>query len=493
MAGPSALARKAVVGAMWTIATGLGARVLGLIGTLVLTRFLAPDVYGEVSAASVVVMTAHFMSGLGIGQFIASKPDADRQTIFNATVYFLSAGFIVVGAVYLLREPIALHVVHAPGMLQYMPGLVVAMLIDRLWFIPDRLLLRDMHFRSVGLRNTAGELTYTGCSVTLAVLGWGGNAIVVATLLRAVVRLALTLPAVKLAEWLTPSPLTREKARELFSFGLPLNFGSMANFGATKWDNLIIIRLFGEQVGGLYNLAWNLADIPASQVGERIGDVLVPSFSKLDPAHRKDALVRAITLLSLLIFPLAVGLGAVAPTILSDTFFNAAWEPAGPLLAVLSALGVTRPIGWVVASYMQVHGRTRALMVLEWLKVGAILGGISLLGVLGGELWACAGVGVAFGLHSLASLWLVQRVDGVPLLSLLRPLVRPLLACLPMVAAVLAVRYGMQHLGALPRGTRLGSEVVVGAASYVVSALAIAPAVSRDFLRLARDAVRRRR
>ncbi|WP_437914903.1 oligosaccharide flippase family protein [Sorangium sp. So ce302] len=493
MAGSSALARKAVLGAVWTIATGLGSRVLGLIGTLVLTRFIAPDVYGEVSAASVVIMTAHFMSSLGTGQFIASRPNLDRQMVFNATVYFHVAGLVAIGAVYLLREPIAVHLVGAPGMLEFMPGLILAMIIDRIWYVPDRLLIREMRFRSVSLRNAAGELTYTAASVSLAVLGWGGNAIVVATLLRAVVRVVTTVPAVKLSEWLTPSPLSGEKARELFAFGIPLNFGSLANFGASKWDNLVMIRLFGEQVGGLYNLAWNLADIPASQVGERIGDVLVPSFAKLEPEQRKAALVRALTLLALLIFPLAVGLGAVAPTILNDTFFNEAWEPAGPLLAVLSALGVARPIGWVLSSYMQVYGRTRTIMVLEWLKVAAIVGGIALLGTIGGVLWACAGVGVAFGVHALASLWVVKRADGVPYMRLLRPLVRPLVACVPMVAAVLAVRYGMRSLHDLPRGCRLGAEVVVGGLAFVASALVIARQASRDFLQLAREAVHRRR
>ncbi len=233
MAGSSALARKAVLGAVWTIATGLGSRVLGLIGTLVLTRFIAPDVYGEVSAASVVIMTAHFMSSLGTGQFIASRPNLDRQMVFNATVHFHVAGLVAIAAVYLLREPIAVHLVGAPGMLQFMPGLILAMFIDRIWYVPDRLLIREMRFRSVSLRNAAGELTYTAASVS-SPCSAGGNAIVVATLLRAVVRVVTTVPAVKLSEWLTPSPLSGEKARELFAFGIPLNFGSLANFGASS-------------------------------------------------------------------------------------------------------------------------------------------------------------------------------------------------------------------------------------------------------------------
>lgn len=492
MAETSALARKAVLGAMWTILTGFGARALGLIGTLSLTRYIAPDVFGEIAVASIAVLTAHFMTSLGLGQYIASRPNADRQTVFNATVYFLTAGFIAIGAVYLLRVPIAMYF-DAPGILKYLPGLALAQLIERLWYIPDRILVREMRFRSAGLRNVAAELTYTVSSVTLAVLGWGGNAIVVATLLRAVVRLVITIPSVDWREWLTPSPLSREKAREMLSFGLPLNFASLANFGSQNWDNVVVTGLFGTGVGGLYKLAWNLADLPASQVGEKIGDVLVPSFAKLAPERRRDALVRALKLLSLLVFPLAVGLGAVAPTILNDTLFKPNWEPAGPFLTVLSALSVARPVGWVASSYFQAQGRTRSVMALEWMKVLAVVGGIYVMGRLGGQLWACSGVGFAFGLHALASLWLVKRADGISLTELLGPLVRPLLACVPMVLAILAVRYGLHHLGHLPHGVRLGSEVIVGAAAFVVSALAIAPHASRDFLKLAREAVRRRK
>jgi len=492
VAKPSSLARKTVVGAMWNIATSFGARIMGLVGTLLITRFIAPDVLGDVNAAQIAAYTAYFASSLGLGQYIVSHRDADRQSVFNATVYYLGAGVLAVGAVYLLREPIAVHVLGSPGMVRYLPGLAVAVLLERLTYIPDRLMIRDMRFKEAGIRNTLGELTYTVSSIGLAMMGWGGNAIVAGMLLRTLVRVVITLPAVDHREWLTPSPLSREKARKMLTFGLPLNLASLANFGSQRWDNLVMIRLFGPGVGGLYNLAWNLADIPASQVGERIGDVLVPSFARLEAEPRKRALLRAITMLSLLIFPLAVGLGAVGPTIFRDTMFTAEWQAAGPFLTVLAALGVTRPIGWVIASYLQVHGYTRSIMVLEWLKVIAIVGGVGALGVVGGPLWACGGVGLAFGLHALASMALVRRVSDLSYGSMVRPLVGPLLACAPLVAAVLAVRYGLARFEYLPRGTRLGAEVIAGGAAFVLSALVVAPQASREFLQLGRGALRRR-
>ncbi|EYF03043.1 oligosaccharide flippase family protein [Chondromyces apiculatus] len=492
MAKQSALARRTVIGAMWTIATGLGARAMGLAGTMLLTHYVAPDIQGEVNGAQVAAYTAYFASGLGLGQYIVAHPDIDRQSIFNATVYYLTACLLAVSAVFLLREPIA-RAIETPGMVTYMSGCVVAVVLERLSYIPDRIMIRDMRFKEVGVRNTIGELTYTVSSVGLAMRGWGGNAIVAGMLLRALVRVVITVPAVDHREWLTPSPLSREKARRMLSFGIPLSLGSLANFGSQRWDNLVMLRLFGERVGGLYNLAWNLADIPASQVGERIGDVLVPSFAKLEPERRKGALIRAVTMMSLLIFPLAVGLGAVAPTVLRDTVFPPSWYDAGPLLSVLAALGVTRPLGWVIASYLQVHGRTRSIMVLEWLKVAAIILGVGALGVVGGPLWACAGVGLAFGLHALASMALVRRVSDIRYVELLRPLVRPLLACVPLVLAVLGTRAWLSGFGDLPRGVRVFAEVVAGASAFVLAVLVVAPAASREFLGTLRGALRRGR
>ena len=79
-----ALALATVRGALWTIATGVGSRGVGLVGTLVLTRFIAPDAYGEVMVASVVVQTANQITAIGFGQYLVANPDAPRSALVLA-------------------------------------------------------------------------------------------------------------------------------------------------------------------------------------------------------------------------------------------------------------------------------------------------------------------------------------------------------------------------------------------------------------------------
>jgi PST family polysaccharide transporter len=483
------IAQRAVRGAAWTIATSLGSRALGIIGTLVLTRFVAPGDYGQTDVASVVVLTANQLSTIGMGQYVIAFPKAGRRAAFHATFYHLLLGLFAIGAVVLLRNPLGVFL-NAPSIGLYVPGLALACIVDRIAFMPTRILSRDMRFRTIGISRTAGEITYTLASVGLAALGWGATAIIAGNIVRSLVRSAMVLAAVDRREWFEPSRIDGALSRDLFRFGVPVSIAGTAGFGSRYWDTSLIAKMFGDAAAGIYQRAYQLADIPAVQIGEQIGDVLLPSFAHMDPEQRKRALVRSTVLLVLIVAPLALGLGAIAPTLIS-TLLDPRWAFAADMLVVLSVLSVVRPIGWTVASYLVARGQPRPMALLECLKVVVLIVAILALGQLG-PLWACAAVGIAFGVHALASLWWVKRIDGIELGTLVGGLGRPLLACVPMVAAVVAVRHALQHVGPLPRGFGLLAELTAGAIVYVPAAFLIAGTASRDLIAQLRGALGKR-
>ena len=212
--------------------------------------------------------------------------------------------------------------------------------------------------------------------------------------------------------------------------------------------------MFGASVVAVYNLAYNLADIPAAQVGEHVGDVLVPSFVHLAADRQKAGVVRATGLVCLLVFPLAVGLGVVGPT-LATTLLPPAWASLGPMLTVLSVLSVVRPIGWTIGSYLQTTQRSGVVMGLSAFRLVALLAAVGALGQAFGPLGACAGVGVAFTLHALASALYVIRRDGLPGPALLAAIVRPLAACVPLALAALGAPAAVAAMGIGVRGVAL--------------------------------------
>jgi PST family polysaccharide transporter len=236
-------------------------------------------------------------------------------------------------------------------------------------------------------------------------------------------------------------------------------------------------------------MAYNLADIPAIQVGEQIALVLMPSMAELPRDRRPAALERSSALLSLIIFPLAVGLGLVAYPLIALVLPNNEWQEVAPLLAVLTCLSVFRPITWVLSAYLEAESKTNRLMLLELLKIGLLILGIAALHPFGLRVAAFA-VGIAFGFTALLGIAVVVR-EGVSWRALFSGFARPLLACGVMALAVLGVDRALVALGWDYPIVQLIVEIVVGAVAYVIAAFAFARETAIDLLQLLKKALKR--
>jgi len=480
---------KAVHGVAWTVATGLGTRVLQIAGTLVLTHFVQRDAVGEATNAAIVALTAHTLTTFGVPNYLVSRK-TDRAAAWHATLVLTASGLLASAIVLLLQAPLS-GWLKSPELGRYLPWLVLSAMLARTAMVPERLLQQRLQFREASRARAAGELAYTLVSVALAVRGWGAMAIAAGNLARSVVSLAALSLAMPPREWAVPQRYDPAVVREMLAFGLPLGVANALAFAARNWDNAIVSALFGTGVVGAYNLAYNLADVPASQIGEQVGDVLTPSFVHVDEASRKRGLVRATALLGLVVFPLAIGLGVTATTV-TATLMGPSWAPVGPMLMVLAAFSVVRPIGWTIGSYLQATRRTRAVMWLSTMRLAAVFASVYGFGRAFGPLGACAGVVLAFTLHAVASAGLVVRSDRIPAAALFGAAARPLLACGPLVLAVLGARAVVASLGATPRGVGLAAEVAAGAAGYAVGTLIFSRSLARECLALAGELRRKR-
>lgn len=473
--------KKAARGVAWNMATGVGTRVVGLVGTLVLTRFIAPAEYGEVSAAVICVQTANQLSSFAFGQYlIANKSEA--KVAFQAAVVHFLLGVLAMAAVFALRVPLG-AMLDAPEMGRFVPGFALAILFDRARNVPERLLVRELRFRTVAIINSIGEVTFTGTALALAPR-FGGYALMTGALARAVVTYVAYTAKAPRSEWLVPSRFESPIVRRLFAYGAPIMFSAIADRAAATWDNLIMLRLFGAKVMGAYALSYSLAETPLIYVAERMSDVLMPAFSKMKPEERPAAVIRAAGLMALVVAPLGVGLGAVAPSVVR-AFFDARWSGMASILTVLSVMTVFQPVPWSAIAYLQAEQMTRLIMILSVARAVILLALVALLGSLGGPVWGCAGVGFGYAVHSVATIVLTARLTPLSARAYFAGVVRPLLACIPMFVAVAALRPGLAAVH-VPVALSLAAEIATGGIVYVVSAWLLAGPNVRGLLGMVR-------
>jgi hypothetical protein len=105
-----------------------------------------------------------------------------------------------------------------------------------------------------------------------------------------------------------------------------------------------------------------------------------------------------------------------------------------------------------------------------------------------GILWTCGAVGLAFVLRTLILMWVIDRMDGIKLRRFLVPLIRPLIACGLMVAAILLAR---PVFSGFSDPIQLALEIALGAIVYLIGARFIFYDLAKDFFALLRTAMKK--
>jgi len=484
------LAVSAMRGAAWTIATGLVSRFLGLVGTLVLTRYLAPAVMGEVVTAMVVAFMASWATQLGINQYLLVRGDDENTaSVFHATILSLTLAMIALACITVAAPQIG-ELLHSSNLSLYLPGMAMSVFIRRVGGIPEKLLLRRLRFRTVAAATALGEVAYTFTAILLVVTTeLQGGAIVIGNIVQASVFAAINIAACGCSSWLTPVRLRLQHMKEILTFGLPLGVEAFLYEAARYGDKLVYTRMFGTARTGEYSLAYNLADLPATYVGEQVSNVLLPMLMRVEASRRPEVLTRAIGMLALVTLPMAVGLAVISQTLI-DVLLPDRWAGVAPFLTVLAAVSVFRPINGFISQYLISIERNRRLMNLEVLRVTCLFGGLLLLGMYG-PVHAAFAVGVAAFAQTIG---LVQAVgnQGRFVAGLADALRAPVMSSSVMAIAVLGVRWLVGPVDGMREGLLLGAEITTGVIVYTAAMFLFGREASVEALRLVVGSIRTR-
>jgi lipopolysaccharide exporter len=496
------VAAKALRGILWVTSTGLASRVVSMVAALLLLRYVAPGDYGEVQSTFLVVAMVDLVTQVGIPGYLSGRSGLTKKHIAHAIFLYQWLSVLGLALCLALAKPLGPRF-GAPNMHLYMPGFVVALLLQRLALVPERLLLRDLHFRPVSVARALAEVVYAGTSLGLAYAGkrldfqilgvaltfGGGFAIVWADVVRGLFRVLAMAALVPIRRWFALVRPDKEMTKHVLRFGVPITLATLAGTGSRSWDHWAVGNLYGRTSAGLYFFAYDVSNMPPTIVGEALGDVLAPALAKVDNDERPKEVMRWVGFAGLLCFPLGVGLASVGPSL--HWMFNPQWWDAVPLIATLFSLSLTRPVINVLFAYLISVGRTPLLMGLEWMKAIGVVGLVygaghavrRLAPGLDTPMVACISIGVVHVANLLVYQIVAARIGGFPARRVITPLFRPLLACLPMVGAVLLVRLAIgDHPSMVLSALRLAAEILAGALAYFGAVWLLARDIALDLI-----------
>ncbi|MBD3781895.1 MAG: lipopolysaccharide biosynthesis protein [Micrococcales bacterium] len=437
--------------------------VLGRFGTVLvgiaIARILTREDFGVFAIALVVLSATLSINELGVSVAILRwQKDVDSIQPTVATLSVVTSGVLYL--VCFLGAPAFTRLMGDEAATGVVRLLCVGVLVDAVSAVPAARLIRDFRQRTRFVIDTTNFVVSTVVTLSLALAGAGAWSLAWGRLSANLVSAAL-LVAWAPGHWRLG--FDRGRARELLRFGLPLAGSNLLVVGMVNIDKVVTGHTLGTVLLGTYALAFNLSSWPVNVLSVTVQPVAIPGFARLldDLPRLREAFTRGVTSLLVATLLVSVPLAVLAEPAIRF-LYGVKWVDAAPALTGLAVFGASRVMVSLLYDLMVAAGRTRQALAVQvaWfatlfpaLVVGARLDGIR------GVAWAQAVVSV---LVVLPLSWWVVRGVGLRGRDLARPLVRPLLGGVVLVAVCLAVL-----ATGLPDLATLALAGVVGGAAYV--------------------------
>ncbi len=458
-AAPS-LRRDMIVGSFWMVAMRWSIRGIGLLSTVLLARILLPQDFGLVAMASIMVGLLEVLAAFGVDLALIQNVKATRSHFDTAWTIQVIQG-TGVAVVLGLSAPGAALYFHEPRVTALIRFLAVGMAIGGLANIGVVAFRKDLdfalEFKFSVYKKVISFVVTVGLALYLRSYWALAAGMVVGQVLGVVLSYAMHPYRPR---------FSLEAVHEIWSFSQWMLFINIGNYAYEKGDEFVVGRLSAPREMGLYTVAYEISNLPTTELLYPISRALFPGYAKLvaEPERLLKAYLNVLGFVST--FSVAAGFGiALVAGDLTRIVLGGSWVDAVPLIQWLAFFGVLRAIYGQAGNVLLALGHTRALAGLTWLQFVLLIPSTVLAGMRYGVLGIAIAklcVAVAFAVLLFGTL---LRRTSLTTLDLALQIWRP---CAAGIAMWIAVRVLPRASSGIPMLT-LARDAAVGAATYAAA------------------------
>lgn len=463
------LKQKAVSGVAWSAIENWGNQAIYFVLFLVLARLLQPEVFGLVSLAGIFISFMMVFADQGISDALIQRQELEPEHLDTAfwTNLGVSALLTILGMA--AAEAVS-NFFHQPQLTPIVCWLSLSFLSNGLSSVQQALLRRQFAFKALAVRSLLGISIGGIVGVSMAYLGYGVWSLVGQQLVG---RLVTVFTLWWVSDWRPGLKVSAKHFRELFSFGSKMLGSSILSFFSIRSDDFLIGYFLGPVALGYYTIAYRLLVAINELLSATTRHVALPIFSRLqkETEQLQQALFQATQIYSLIAFPLALGLVALAPEVV-QVMFGPQWIPSIPVMQLLALSTMTSPIGTISGVILIAMGKPSWTLKIILLNTMA-----NVIGFVIAVQWGIVAVAATFlireYLFSPLFIWTLSKLIRIQLFAYLHQFLVPLVSALVMVSAVLGTKYLLNSL--VNAQALLTICVVLGAMVYTGTLLLIAP------------------
>lgn len=346
--------QKAIHGVIWTGIAKASMQIVLFLLMLVLARLLSPEDFGIVGMAAIVTVAISMVNDRGLGTAIIQKSTLSQEHLSSVFWGGIAFSLLLFAATIVASYPMALFFKN-PLVQPVVAVQGAGFVIGSLGIVQKSILNKDLEFKKLAVMEVISSVASGVVSITLALMRFGVWSLVIGALVRDGVNVLLVWIY---SRWRPRLFFSWRQFKELFSFSANVLGNDVVSYAVTNMDVVIIGRMLGTEALGYYTLALNLVKMPVTRLSGVVSKVAFPAFSAIQDDMKKlrKGFLKASALLSLIIFPLLLGLALFAREFIA-LFMGEKWMPMAMPLIILVPMGLAKSVGVIRWPVLMALGR----------------------------------------------------------------------------------------------------------------------------------------
>jgi lipopolysaccharide exporter len=424
------LSKKVVRGGFWVFALRLTSRSFGLIRTIILARLLAPSDFGLLGIAVLTISTLETFSQTGFQAALIQKKENIEAYLDTAWTVSVIRGVILFGLLF-FSAPLVAKFFSSPQAILIIRVIALTVFLSGLRNIGVIFFQKELEFSKQFSYHLSGTITNFSVGIVLAfilrnvwALVWGGLA---ASFVQSCMSYILHSYRPRLR-------FEKVKFAELLGFGQWVVGSGVLIFLIMQGDDIFVGKMLGVTALGLYQMAYLISNLPATEITHVISQVTFPAYSKLQSEIFKlrDAYLKVLQVTAFLSFPIAGLVFILAPDF-TRLFLGEKWMPMVPAMQVLTIFGLIRALAATTGSLFQGSGNPHILTKLAVLQLGILVGIIYPLSTKWGILGTSIAVVISNFITQGVTAFNTMKLTEARALDLVRLIAAPAVATMVMV------------------------------------------------------------
>lgn len=434
-------------------------RGIGLISTIILARLLVPGDFGLVALATAIIAIIELLGNFSFDIALIQRQDASRVHYDTAWTYKVIISTVSMVVLVLIAHSVAVfysdlrleNIVYLLALSTFFQG------FENIGVVAFR---KELDFKKEFRYLIVKKLASFSVTVTLAVIYQSYWALVFGILSGNVFTVIISY----LVHPYRPR-LSLAAKKDLFNFSKWLFLNNIIFFLNNRSADFIIGKIAGAHTLGLFTVAYEISNLPTSELVAPINRAVFPGYAKISGQIEslREGFIKVMSVITLIAFPAGIGILAIAD-LLIPVFLGDKWLDAIPLIQIMAIFGIFMSITSNAGYVYIAIGKPRIITLLYGVYSVMLIMLLIFLSKQYGALGAAKALLSATAVLTPIALALVMHVLRISTIRIIGIIYRPLVSSLIMLVLILWIK-GILQINIY---SELALCVLVGAAIYTI-------------------------